>query len=63
VNGTGGSKIICDPRNAPWMAWEMISKREGMKYWLRLLRPPLMGPWYRTPWCGWAQFWESRPWR
>jgi hypothetical protein len=56
--------IICDPRNAPAYAWQLESRLSGLKYWLKLLRPPMIGRrrWLKFPWCGWEDFWNARPW-
>ena len=59
--------VILHPLQAPWFAWNMLSdKKQALRFWFRLLRKPLMLPWYRIdkfPWCGWSQFWQARPWK
>jgi hypothetical protein len=56
--------IVVHPCEAPWIAWRLFNdRRQGMRMWFQLLRPPIMGPWYRFPWCGWKDFWRARPWR
>jgi hypothetical protein len=54
------------PLQAPWFAWYMLNdKKQALRLWLKLLKPPMMSPWYRVdhlPWCGWSDFWDARPW-
>jgi len=53
--------LFVHPLQAPRTAWWLYGKEAGMRYWLRLLRWSYFYP-GRFPWCGWADFWDARPW-